>query len=176
MSFGLDLPTLYGENYRGNFNPQTRNIAEAVICHRTHHCGECAAKPSKSCYEKLHFGYCLAEQTRKDGSIGICGERFQVNSPGGCGTHPYNHGYNRAFKDALRGKKPANEFVGIQKEEPAKEPEKNIPQSYEDYNKLRKVNESNARASRMPKAPTRLKATRLQPAANFKESLLKKKK
>ncbi|KAF2662521.1 hypothetical protein K491DRAFT_709878 [Lophiostoma macrostomum CBS 122681] len=116
----LNLNELYGPNFQGDFNPHMRNIREGTEWREKHHCHDCLKTPSRKCYglETLHFAFCIAP-IEVDGKEVICGTRFKVKSDGGCAQHPYNHGYNLIFKEALRGKSLSPEAKeGTQKEEP----------------------------------------------------------
>ena len=107
--YGLDLTALWGENFKNKFDPHTRNIRTGQI-NRTHHCKVCEAAPFRRCYTWQHLAFCLVEFTDKDGVTRICGERFAVTSPGGCGQHPYHAGgeVNRIFQTSMRGKELSN--------------------------------------------------------------------
>ncbi|KAK3202037.1 hypothetical protein GRF29_164g1529037 [Pseudopithomyces chartarum] len=97
----------YGEGFKGNFNPHTRNVRSGKISSQKHHCKRCEAPPTKRCYINFHIAFCLHPvpvSKEKDAPTMICGERFAVNSPQGCYTHSYANGCNEGIKNMKLGK------------------------------------------------------------------------
>ena len=102
----------YGEGFKGNFNPHTRNVRSGKISSQKHHCKRCEAPPTKRCYINFHIAFCLhpvPASKEKDAGTMICGERFAVNSPQGCFSHTYANGCNEAIKNMKLGKEDAVE-------------------------------------------------------------------
>lgn len=125
----------YGENFKGNFNPHTRNIRTGKISAQKHHCKKCEAVPSKRCYLSFHLVFCLElipESKAKDAPMVICGERFALCSPQGCYTHPFNHGCNEALKNLKVGKD-NDDGEEEQLETVEEEPEEFVPMTPEEH-------------------------------------------
>ncbi|KAF2246630.1 hypothetical protein BU26DRAFT_576518 [Trematosphaeria pertusa] len=170
----LDLQKLYGENFSGCFDPNTRNIRTRQPCGRTHHCKKCKAPTKRSCYEvdKLHLAFCIAVNPETEI---MCGERFSVDSPGGCCTHPYNHGFNLIFKEAARGMELSPEAKGILKKDADADLAAEMatlkieePKDFEYYKEKKKLEQYEYRMSKLPRQPTKMKASKLQPAESLK--------
>lgn len=89
----------------GRFNPYTRNLTTGKTLNRPHHCEQCNAKMTNSCYDKFHHAFCPTWVTRiRDGKRvrERCGERFALHSDG-CGKHPRVQGYNNPLYRAAEG-------------------------------------------------------------------------
>jgi hypothetical protein len=79
-----------------------RNLRDRQRMNRPHHCDDCNRTPSTNCFKKLHLAFCLAPVRGEEGVTAYCGERFTVDSKGGCWKHPYGNGgeINKIFKEA----------------------------------------------------------------------------
>ncbi|KAF2017537.1 hypothetical protein BU24DRAFT_478641 [Aaosphaeria arxii CBS 175.79] len=116
MSHSFDIQSIYDAKFgKGVFSrtidPFTKNLRTESIMARKHHCTLCGDKaPTARCYQadKLHYAFCIAE----DATGVACGERFQVESPKGCGTHHYSHGYNECFKIAYKSLRSGHSLNG----------------------------------------------------------------
>ncbi|KAF2273453.1 uncharacterized protein EI97DRAFT_480860 [Westerdykella ornata] len=90
---------LYGPNWEvQNWHPMIRNIRTGVKSSKAHHCGECAARRQRSCYEALHYVYCSAMVVADNGNVVRCGEVLCFRSKG-CLHHPFSAGYNELFRE-----------------------------------------------------------------------------
>ncbi|ORY14216.1 hypothetical protein BCR34DRAFT_647127 [Clohesyomyces aquaticus] len=161
--FNVDLVQFYGPNFKDDLHVHTRNIRSGARLSRTHHCPVCKKQPTKRCYQKLHFAFCLAP-IEINGREVICGERFEVDSPGGCFTHPYNWDYNLCFKEAIRGR----ELKSIPTTAPntaASESNRQQDGCGDDWYSKHKPSRRRTKTAAPPKAPTK----KLQPAMNAKE-------
>lgn len=101
-----------------------RNLRKQKKMISNHHCDVCNQSMCEKCYKQLHYGFCLAK-VGKDGSKARCGERFLVNSRGGCGKHEYNQEgeVNKIFKDVLNGKTKLTRYLEKEKTKARKEKE-----------------------------------------------------
>lgn len=89
----------------GKFHPYTRNLTTGKILQRSHHCEQCNAKMTQSCYLDLHHAFCPTWVTRIHNGERVrerCGERFALRSDG-CGKHPRVQGCNEPFYRAAAG-------------------------------------------------------------------------
>jgi hypothetical protein len=180
----LNLVEAYGENFRNNFNPFTRNIRKGTIMERKHHCTACGNKPpTKKCYDKdvLHYAFCLAT-VNVDGKDMICGERFEVKSPGGCAKHEYPD-FNVIFKEALRGRELSPEAKGIRKPTPeeeaaalAEEAKKNEVHDYQWYQEQKQATLRERADSKKPRERTRTVGNKVKRAPTAKDYFSKKRK
>lgn len=181
MSFlELNLEKIYGCNFKDNFDVHMRNIRERTTHRNKHHCGQCKAPPTKSCYSlnKLHYAFCLAP-VEADGIMVICGERFEVKSPGGCGRHPYHScPKNLVFKEYLRGKELSPEAKDVVQKAgstdslaDALQNVKIEDEDYTYYEGLKQATKYEEKDMKIAKRRTRTEARKLPPAMSYKAML-----
>ncbi|KAF2180347.1 hypothetical protein K469DRAFT_692867 [Zopfia rhizophila CBS 207.26] len=148
----------------------------------SHHCLECNDTATRRSYHNLHWGFCVAPATLKDGSKPICGERFAVDSSGGCFQHPYNHGFNIIYKEARRGKDLTSAFKGngTENEDASNtraDPNDRLhrtddPEDLEPWKKYTQTPEFKVKA---PPRPRKAHTSKLQPAKGAKAFFTEKK-
>ncbi|KAF2812905.1 uncharacterized protein BDZ99DRAFT_473659 [Mytilinidion resinicola] len=91
----------------------TRNIRTGAQAAKVHHCPICKKEITKRCYDKLHWAWC--EVPLKNGEL--CGERFQVVSPGGC-MKPGHEYHNSDENIRLRNSRRELDGGGMRKKAP----------------------------------------------------------
>lgn len=150
-----ELNALYQGLWDSELNANIRNIRTGNIG-PTHHCSICDKRAVINCYRQMHFAFCIAAVTDKNGVSHICGERFCPKSPTGCATHPYNHGYNEIIKDHWKNIKSIGEALeeielakkAQQLSLEAKEDKVKPDLSYEQWNQMNKEKELTAKRDR----------------------------
>ncbi|KAF2493895.1 hypothetical protein BU16DRAFT_540438 [Lophium mytilinum] len=83
-----------------------RNDETGATSSKSHHCPVCRGPISNTCYDDFHMAYCdvMMPPDENHETERRCGERFLVQSKGGCMKpgHSYRDGGNRHYRDQLK--------------------------------------------------------------------------
>ncbi|KAG9200151.1 hypothetical protein G6514_007505 [Epicoccum nigrum] len=105
VDFGLPLGRLYGPAWINDtlWDAGFRSIWKPKVDKSNHNCSEpgCGGAIKTSCYDDLHFAFCICLVTMPNGHQRFCGQRFQVDSSKICAKHGWGENdENRIFQRA----------------------------------------------------------------------------